>query len=450
MLSSMPMGIAVLRNIDMDDWTIKPKTIEKSRKYYAHFDCRTDMEKTRKLVSDPVWVSQHGFYPFIHYKKDCTKYNRNEGKKNKKRDICYAAHIDRCILQYYCHLMNESYIAILKKLGIEDVPVAYRSDLGLNNIHLAKIAFDFIKENPESYVIIGDFSGFFDNLDHKYLKKQWCKLLNENQLPPDHYNIFKNITKYSQWELDDILAINNLPKTSAGRKKLNSQYTVLTKEQFSNNRSHIHKHVEPFGIPQGSPLSALLANIYMLEADLKIKNIVDQYSGKYMRYSDDFIIVLPVESNIAHSIIDSIFEIIHDVPRLELEHKKTQIYKVQLPYIKNVGEQFLENADKSKGSINFLGFTFDGITITLRPKTVSKYYYRMYRKAHAVAKNPKQKGQDHLYDRYSERGAKPSKNNRGNFFTYVNRADNIFEKEETIKDPVKNHMSKIRKVLKRG
>ena len=434
----------------MDEWITDPKTIEKSKKYYAHFDCRTDIVKTKKLITDPVWVAHHGFYPFIHYKKDCTKYSKKNGKNPKKRDICYAAHIDRCIFQYYCHLMNEHYIEMLKSLGIEDVPVAYRTDLGLNNIHLSKMAFDFIKKNPLSYIIIGDFTSFFDKLDHKYLKRQWCKLLGEEQLPPDHYNIFKNITSYSQWELDDLLDLNDLQRTGAGRKKLNSQYTVLTREQYVNNRFQIHKHAEPYGIPQGSPLSALLANIYMLDVDQQIKTIADQYSGKYMRYSDDFIIILPVNEETAKSLIHTITTIIVDTPGLELEPKKTQIYKAELPSIKNVGEYFLDNSDKTKHVINFLGFTFDGVNITLRQKTVSKYYYRMYRKARAVAVNPGQKGKDHLYDRYSERGAKPSKDKRGNFFTYVYRADNTFGKTETIKEPVKNHMAKIRKALKKG
>ena len=59
--------------------------------------------KSRKRVTNPEWVSHHGFYPFMHYEKVCTKYNKNKGWTPKKRDICYAAHIDRCILQYYSY-----------------------------------------------------------------------------------------------------------------------------------------------------------------------------------------------------------------------------------------------------------------------------------------------------------------------------------------------------------
>lgn len=89
------------------------------------------------------------------------KYNAKTGKKLKKREICYAAHLDRCIYQYYAWGLNELYNKRIRKLGIEKVPVAYRTDLSESNIQSAKKAFDFIKENPQCCVMIGDFTNFF-------------------------------------------------------------------------------------------------------------------------------------------------------------------------------------------------------------------------------------------------------------------------------------------------
>lgn len=428
-----------------------PKTIAKSKRGYAHFDVRTDIKKVREKITNPEWVSRHGFYPFIHYEKDCSKYNKS-GKVPKKRDICYAAHIDRCIFQYYCHEMNLLYNHRIREMHIEDVPIAYRSDLGLSNIQLAKLAFSFIKENPDCYVMIGDFTGFFDNLDHSYLKRQWCRLLGVEQLPPDHYTIFKNITKYSIWELNDLLTMNGLPSTKAGHKALNKQYTVLTKEEFKKNRSCIHRHIESKGIPQGLPISALLANVYMMDVDQQVKSIVDKCSGKYMRYSDDFIIILPVEKEQAKAALCDIIHIINSTRGLELEQKKTQIFKVNLPKVVNVGEQFLEKADTSKNKINYLGFSFDGRCISIRGKTASKYYYRMRRKARSIAADPEQRGKKYLYEQYSERGANGNRNRngkrKGNFFSYVRRAEKVFGESDEIKRPFKNHMSKIARILK--
>ena len=97
-----------------------------------------------------------------------------KGKKEKIRDICYSAHIDRCIYQYYSFLLNSLYNERVALDGFSAAAVAYRTDLHENNIHFSKRAFDFIKTNAPVYVMIGDFTGFFDNLDHTYLKKQWC------------------------------------------------------------------------------------------------------------------------------------------------------------------------------------------------------------------------------------------------------------------------------------
>ena len=51
--------------------------------------------------------------------------------------------------------------------------------------------------------------------------------------------------------------------------------------------------------------------------------------------------------------------------------------------------------------------------------------------------------------RYSERGARPSGKDSGNFFTYVQRAERIFGDTEEIRKPVKKHMAKIKRALKK-
>jgi retron-type reverse transcriptase len=49
------------------------------------------------------------------------------------------------------------------------------------------------------------------------------------------------------------------------------------------------------GIPQGSPISALLSNIYMFSFDKHMKNYVDSIGGKYFRYCDDMLLIVPSE-----------------------------------------------------------------------------------------------------------------------------------------------------------
>ena len=433
------------------DWLSLENTIKRSKKPYAHFDLRTDIGKQKSYISNPRKVATHGFYPFIHYQIKTVKFNKAKGTREKTRDICYAAHIDRCIYQYYSYMLNELYNERVRGDGITNVAVAYRTDLHKSNIYFSKRAYDYIRELGRCYVMIGDFTHFFDNLDHDYLKRQWCSLLKCDYLPDDHYSVFKNVTAYSKWELTDLLALNGLSADWAGRKSLNSQVRVLTPMQFRKNKSHIVRHADPYGIPQGSPISATLANVYMLEVDKLINDMVLELGGMYMRYSDDFIIILPdtSELNIAEA-FEKIRTLLKVAPRLTLEPSKTQYFHYADSELENCGKQFHAEADGSSRFINFLGFTFNGRQVSIRAKTISKYYYRMYRKAKNIAKaggyTPAGKhiSCENLYRRYSERGAdgKP-----GNFLTYVSRAEREYGSNEAITRDTKRHMQKIRKAL---
>lgn len=57
------------------------------------------------------------------------------------------------------------------------------------------------------------------------------------------------------------------------------------------NKDGTENKVNPYGIPQGSSMSALLSNIYMIPFDLKIKKLAEEVGGMYRRYSDDIIFV---------------------------------------------------------------------------------------------------------------------------------------------------------------
>ncbi len=435
-----------------EEWLTDEKTIDRSKKKYAHFDWRTDVSQQRDYISKPDKVATHGFYPFIHYEKRTAKFNKKKGKKIKVRDICYAAHIDRCIFQYYSFMMNELYNERAKADGISSVAVAYRTDLHKSNIHFSKNAFDFMKVNSPVHIMIGDFTGFFDNLDHAYLKTQWCSLLGVDRLPSDHFAVFKNITRYSKFELTDLLRLNDLENTKSGRKELNAKARVLTPEQFKANRSLIQPHTESYGIPQGSPISGLLANIYMLEVDKSINDAVKELNGLYIRYSDDFMIILPDTAEVdAVAELKRIADLLNMAPRLTLEPSKTQYYHFTEGTLVNCGKTFHQDADSSNRTINFLGFSFDGRHIRVRAKTVSKYYYRMYRKARNIAKaafcapTGKHISCRNLYQSYSRKGAN---NGPGNFLSYVDRASTEYGSHESIKQDTRRHMQKIRKALK--
>lgn len=438
------------------------KKANSTPKKYAHFDVRVSIADVERKIRDQLFIIHHGFYPLIHYTQVTHKYKKGQRKKDrndKKRDICYCAHIDRCIYQYYAYLLNERYNDRVLQDGIHDSAVAYRNNLGMTNIHFSKIAFDCIKRFPSCYIMIGDFTDFFGNLEHGYLKQQLCGLLGQESLPDDYYAVFKNITRYSTWELSSLLEINHLQDTAQGRRKLNRQRTVLTQGQFHQfKKSCIQKHESNAGIPQGSPISAVLANIYMLEADKMIHDYVIAHSGMYMRYSDDFIIIEPVSCEEWREHYQWIKDKLNAVPGIKLQPDKTKLFQYVDDTVISCNSEFEPGESNGQNKINFLGFSFDGKEITIRDKTVSKYYHKMYRKARYIPKHNYTSPKGHkitcknLYLLYSikgsvsKRGADGTYIKHGNFLTYVRRAQTVFQ-GEPITRSTDRHMLKIRRAL---
>ena len=440
------------------EWIKTSEAIDQSKRAYAHFDRRVNFSTVGGYITNPEKIAVHGFYPFIHFEQKSVKYD-GKGKKPKKRDICYASHIDRCIYSYYSYILNELYNQRVLKDGISSVAIAYRTNLKVSNIHSAKRAIDFIRSSSPCYVMIGDFTAFFDNLAHDYLKKQWCSLLGVERLPPDHYAIFKNITKYSTWELSDLYQLNGLEEGRRGWRKLNSQSRVLTSEQFAQNKSHIKKHENNFGIPQGSSISATLANVYMLEIDKRVNDYISSMGGLYLRYSDDFIIVLPSDRvSSGFEELRKITKMFNAIDCLQLQPDKTQYYYFDGSLISGYTQDM--ELCKNKNRINFLGFTFDGHKVSVRAKTISKYYQRMYKKAKTIVRNGgyTKKGNriscKELYRLYSYKGNKKGdkrERRSGNFLSYIERSASpeLFGNNELIKRDTRRHMQKIRKVLKK-
>ena len=337
-------------------------------KSYAHFDLRISlsMPSVRKYVMDRAKVATHSFYPFIHFEKKNSRYGKKGLKK--PRELYYCSHLDRCIYQRYAFLLNYKYNIWARENDINDVAIAYRDNLGKNNIDFAKDAFDAICRFPQCFVLVGDFTNFFDNLEHQYLKRMICKVLDVERLPQDYFSVFKNITRFSSWDWKDIVKAAGESITERGiRKKINSRDTILTKEQFQKSKDDIKKNVSGIGIPQGSPISAILSNIYMIEFDEKIKRYVKSKSGIYMRYSDDFIIVLPYEDDIEIcNYKNFIFSHVESMKGLiDLQKEKTSCY------IYTNGKIYENNC---LSSINYLGFLFDGKSTKIRPRAITKSY----------------------------------------------------------------------------
>lgn len=125
--------------MEIEEWKAK----HKSKRNYAHFDKRVSLLDLWSYINNPKNIQTHSFYPFIRYVKTFNKYDKIEGMIPKKRELCYSAHIDRCIFQLYSYKLNQIYNMRVENDGIGNSAIAYRDNLRKNNIHFAKQAIDF-------------------------------------------------------------------------------------------------------------------------------------------------------------------------------------------------------------------------------------------------------------------------------------------------------------------
>jgi len=427
-------------------------------KSYKHLDSKKSIDKVKEKIQNPQWIAKHGFYPLMHFeikfKKYVTEYNKEKNikekiVKKKVRKIFYASHMDSYIYKYYGEKLNNEYNLTVKDLGINEVATAYRNNLsGKSNIHFAKEVIDFIRIQQDAYIFVADFTNFFDTLDHKYLKEKIRYVLKEKTLPADYYNVFKNTTKFSYFVKDNIEAEL---KTKYTKREIKNSYKYFTEKEFRAFKyKNIRRNSKNYGVPQGTGVSSVFSNIYMLDFDKSIYKYVKEQKGLYRRYCDDLIIVIPIDKNVQEfdyrfhqKNIDDIKE---QIPNLKIQPEKTGNYFYTDSQIKDL------NFKNTK--VDYLGFSFNGKEVRIREKSLFKYYMRTYRKIRICNRRSKINGRKsyrrELYKNYSHLGK--SKKGHGNFISYVERSQKIFDENSTtlnlMDTQVKNHWKKINSKLK--
>lgn len=404
-------------------------------------------------------------------------------KGNKSRDIYYANHLDANIFAYYAYELSKYYEEILKQKQLTDVVTAYRRNNGKCNIDFAKEVFDYIEQraNIEDLVVMTfDIKGFFDNLNHRKLKENWSYILSRKTLPKDHYNVFKNITKFSYVEKEKLFKLFQneiIVETKSGirKKKLVKKMQYLYEQNaiaFCESKD-IHKiraqgliHSNKFnpnnslrikGICQGSPISAVLANIYMITFDEYMNNLITELGGMYRRYSDDMVIICPCEYKAR--VRQELEEKINSLTKLEIQSSKTQIFCFGKRKNKLICMQEFNGKYKSNRNFEYLGFGFNGKNVYLKAAALAKFYRKMkfgvkrcvFYSRHIQNSTNGQIFINRLYKRYSYIGAKVRRRNgqknHGNFITYVNNASKIF-RNPGIRKQVRNHWKILNKAIK--
>lgn len=403
------------------------------RRGYLHFDLPVGYKRVSNLVTNPSLVAKHAFFPFISYSVKSKKISKDKvtGKitiENKNRPIAYSSHVDSHIYSYYAKILSDKYEHILTSSGLSENVLAFRG-LGKSNIDFAFQAFKQIKTTGACSVVALDLSKFFDTIDHAALKKSWMGLLGEEKLPADHFHIFKSLTRHSKVDKLELykefgVSMNN-PKN--GRKR------VCTAEEFREvvrKKKLIVVNTESKGIPQGSPISALLSNIYMFDFDVEMKRYMDIHGGQYYRYCDDmlFIVPTPIRDKVAGYVQKEIKSI-----NLSINTDKTELRDFFYQDGTLISDKMLQ----------YLGFLFDGENVYIRSSSLARQSEKMKRGVRLAKKTMKkyngirkekglpEKGlyKRKLYSRYTHLGGR-------NFITYgLKAADKMNSK--TIKRQLK-------------
>ena len=85
----------------------------------------------------------------------------------------------------------------------------------------------------------------------------------------------------------------------------------------------VNKNQNTLGIPQGSPMSAVLSNVYMIDFDKNMFEYISNIGGSYRRYSDDILLIgnIGADSRIANFVDNELEKLGRSI---KTNHEKTE------------------------------------------------------------------------------------------------------------------------------
>lgn len=381
---------------------------------YPHFDPVITDSEAEGVATDPVRVATHTFYPFLKYDEGWTLY-AEKGKPGirKDRPIRFAARLDSCIFSYYRYLLSAPYEAILQAEKLSSSVIAYRripkssSSGGQSNIDFALSAVQAIQTQGNCCTMALDISSFFETLDHNRLREVWADLLGVSKLPTDHFKVFRAITQYAF--VDVVKAYTRLgyygdkadrhgkirPGYLKARKDIPVQLcdgrTFQEKiARSANQASIIEVNKLGFGVPQGAPLSDLLANAYLLEFDKFLRDTCDKLGGCFFRYSDDILVIAPISETDAVQLEKDVRAAIATYGKgLLIKEDKSAIHRFDVKGDRQTVHTIKATDKDGKPMLNkpfeYLGFRFDGRHTFIRDKTMSNLHRKIASVCRATA-----------------------------------------------------------------
>lgn len=372
--------------LDMAGW------LPKRKKYYPHFDRLLRDKDISALVTNKIRVASNSFFPLLLFEEKYKPFTHGPRTHTepKIRLLRYASRRDAYIYEYYRSKLVIAYETELTELGISDVPIAYRKlknayGRGKCNIDFAKDAFEEILKRGDAIVITMDISKYFEHLAHEKIYSIWCRLLGAKELSADHEAVYRSVTKYRVVDRDKAYQRIGILTYKGQRKvyrikpeKINPQLCSIAefREKICGKggkyKSLIEKNSNNYGIPQGLPISDLIANFYLIDFDCYFANRMKDIGGYYRRYCDDLIYIIPNDKALATELMEDITKQLQLAgPQLKIKDKKTRIHRFS-------GKPLCcKSLLKKAYRFEYLGFQFDGRFVRLRDATTSAFYRKV-------------------------------------------------------------------------
>ena len=370
----------------IDEWiknqTAKNRSCLKSS--YKHFDCKkiaADYRPGGKYRNDLSFLFNlitYKFWPLIRIDQKKRRYTKNIKNKleikQKKRPIMYPAHRDSCVMSFYAFLLKGNYESMIKNtklancvLGYRKIPVNSRRSKNKSNINFANDLYDSLQYMNSHVVLCIDIKGFFDNINHAMLKDSMTPF-SQNVPAKNLEIILKNVTKYRYVFAEDVKQL------LGSRSWINpGLYNKVLRDT-----SLIHKNKKPYGIPQGTPISDILSNIYMYNFD---KAVIAELESMeeftlYRRYCDDILVAIPCRyANKIYNFLSNEIE----KYKLKIGADKTEAFYINAKdkVLKDITREYVKDYRKNKVFIQYLGFYMNLDKIIIRSSTVEAHYRKI-------------------------------------------------------------------------
>lgn len=411
-----------------DEFDPRIDDFESKDRRYLHFDLPLSESERANFEVSADDICRNSFWPLIGYVNEERRARKSDAGDliflKKDRPIKFGSHRDAAILEYYSKSLSIDYELFLSEHTCQDSVLAYRSGIG-NNIDHAKSLSDEIRQRGSCTAIALDIKGFFDNIQHSKIYQALQLVRKSERLPLADFKVFERMTRFEWVESEDLKERLGKKYGRSGRICFPEDFRRLVRE---TSPSLVQQNAESFGIPQGTPLSGLYANLSMQEFDRFVFATLAEVGASYRRYSDDIAIVLP-EGLEAHDVIAMVSKSLSEIG-LNLSDAKTEI------------AHFCQAGDVQSASkpFQYLGFTFDGKKTLIRASSLNRYYTKMSRGIRSkirAAKNQKIP-HDEIFMRELLRKYTHFGRNK-NFPRYAYRAAKILEAPE-IRSQLRGHM----------